>query len=141
MVTFVSETVTLGDVIRRFRLHAGMSQIALAEVSGVERTYISMIENNARQPSYEIVKSLAGAMGEKPSAIYRAAEMAMPDRSDEDVAVRVNDPKKAPRIRRIARFSESTLTLLETIGAAVERDAKKARRLKGRASELDQPSS
>ena len=48
MVTLLAETVTLGDAIRRFRIRAGLSQRSLSEVSGVERSYISVLENSRR---------------------------------------------------------------------------------------------
>lgn len=118
MVTFLSETVTLGDVIRRFRLQAGMSQEALAEVSGVERSYISMIENDHRNPSYDIVKALAASLGLLPSTVYRAAEMEMPRPEEDDDAsvIRIDDPKLAAAIRRIARWGFDRVARLERVG-------------------------
>jgi transcriptional regulator with XRE-family HTH domain len=119
MVALLAETVTLGDAIRRFRVHAGMSQRTLAEISGVERSYISMLENNHRKnASYDIVSALAEAMGIPPSAIYREAEMPMPGPPHEnDMAVRVDSPGKAAIFRRMARrWGEERLRQLEQMG-------------------------
>jgi len=118
VVALLAETVTLGDAIRRFRVRAGMSQRTLAEISGIERSYISMLENNHRKnASYQIITALASAMGIPPSAIYREAEMEMPGPPHEnDHAIRIDDPRKAPIIRRISKWSEEKLRRLEQMG-------------------------
>jgi transcriptional regulator with XRE-family HTH domain len=43
--------VLLGQVIRNKRLQLGISQEALAERCGFDRTYISMLERGKRNPS------------------------------------------------------------------------------------------
>jgi transcriptional regulator with XRE-family HTH domain len=95
-----------------------MSQQALADVSRVERSYISMIENGHRDPSYDVVKALAGAIGVPPSTMYRAAEMDSPRPEDDqpETIVRVNDPALAAALRRIARWGAEKVTRLERVG-------------------------
>jgi transcriptional regulator with XRE-family HTH domain len=51
-----------GDVVRRRRQAAGLSQEALADAAGLHRTYISLLERGMRMPSIEVVRKLAGAL-------------------------------------------------------------------------------
>ena len=51
-----------GDLVRRRRQAAGLSQEALADAAGLHRTYISLLERGMRMPSIEVVQKLAGAL-------------------------------------------------------------------------------
>jgi transcriptional regulator with XRE-family HTH domain len=51
-----------GNVVRRRREAAGLSQEALAEEAGLQRTYISLLERGRRMPSIEVVRKLAAAL-------------------------------------------------------------------------------
>jgi transcriptional regulator with XRE-family HTH domain len=49
-----------GDLLRHFRIRAGMSQSSLAEQANVDKSYISRIENGERKyPSRSVVLQLA----------------------------------------------------------------------------------
>jgi transcriptional regulator with XRE-family HTH domain len=47
--------------VRRRREAARLSQEALADLAGLHRTYISILERGLRVPSIEIVRKLAAA--------------------------------------------------------------------------------
>lgn len=64
----------LGEVIRRRRLAAGLSQERLAELSGSHFTYISEIESNRRNPSVNVLRRLAAALQIPLSALIGEAE-------------------------------------------------------------------
>lgn len=49
------------ELVKTYRLRSGMSQVALADASGVPQTTISTIEHGAN-PSWEIMKKLALAL-------------------------------------------------------------------------------
>jgi transcriptional regulator with XRE-family HTH domain len=51
-----------GNVIRRRREAAGLSQEALADEAGLHRTYISLLERGLRTPTIEVVRQLAEAL-------------------------------------------------------------------------------
>ena len=72
----MSETkLTFGDLLRRLRSGASLSQEALAERSGLSRRGISDLERGARQaPRLETVRMLADALGVESDA--RAALLA-----------------------------------------------------------------
>lgn len=64
----------LGEVIslRRKRLH--MSQEELAEDSGVDRAFISTVENGKRNPSFGTVASIAGGLKMRYSRLVTKCE-------------------------------------------------------------------
>jgi transcriptional regulator with XRE-family HTH domain len=56
-----------GDYIKNIRKSKGLTQVELAEESGVKRTYISKIESNkVSPPSEEVLIVLAKALNEDP---------------------------------------------------------------------------
>ncbi len=54
-----------GVVIKKVRLERGFTQEMLASHSGLERTFISMLERGVKQPSLKTISSLARAVGLK----------------------------------------------------------------------------
>jgi transcriptional regulator with XRE-family HTH domain len=62
-VPVVTLAQKFGSVVRRRREAAGLSQEALADRSGLHRTYISLLERGQRTPSIEVVRHLATALG------------------------------------------------------------------------------
>jgi ribosome-binding protein aMBF1 (putative translation factor) len=57
----------LGQAIRKLRLAKGLSQEALAEMADFDRTYISLLERGARNPSFSNLCRVAAALGITPS--------------------------------------------------------------------------
>jgi transcriptional regulator with XRE-family HTH domain len=64
----------VGRVIRRYRENAGLSQEALAEGSGLHRTYISLVERGHRNISVDALSQIAEALGVYPSKLMGEAE-------------------------------------------------------------------
>ena len=52
-----------GDVLRRLRNEAGLSQEELAHRCDLHRTYISMLERGLKSPSLGVVVRLAEELG------------------------------------------------------------------------------
>ena len=59
----------IGDVIRRYRKAAGMSQADLAKLSGVDQTHISKIEQGERMPSVELLSQLTRCLRIPPAEL------------------------------------------------------------------------
>jgi transcriptional regulator with XRE-family HTH domain len=69
---------TFGDLIRRHRRAAGLSQKELAEQAGIDPTYLSKIENSVLvPPSVRVVARLAIALDTNPIELL-AARRPMP---------------------------------------------------------------
>lgn len=72
--TPISPQEAFGQVLRRYRLAAGLSQEQLGLESGVQRNFISLIETGQNQPTIGTVFRLAGALRIKPSKLVSDAE-------------------------------------------------------------------
>jgi transcriptional regulator with XRE-family HTH domain len=63
-----------GKAIRIVRQEKGWSQEKLAEVAGLDRTYISGLERGARNPALSTVERVAAALDVQLSTLLRQAE-------------------------------------------------------------------
>ncbi|MDD2832555.1 MAG: PAS domain-containing protein [Methylotenera sp.] len=66
-----------GLVIKKLRQDLGLTQEMLASLSGLERTFISMLERGVKQPSLKTVSSLAHAMQLKSHELLHLMEAQM----------------------------------------------------------------
>lgn len=51
--------ISFGSSLRRIRLARGMTQDALAEAAGLDRTYISGLERGRRNPTLKVIAVIA----------------------------------------------------------------------------------
>lgn len=63
----------LGDVIRQRRLKLGLSQEALADASGIDRSHMGKIERGTRNVTFLNLLKIAQAVGSAPSDLLKAA--------------------------------------------------------------------
>jgi transcriptional regulator with XRE-family HTH domain len=63
-----------GQVLRKHRLAAGLSQEQLGLESGVQRNFISLIETGQNQPTITTIFKLAAALNVRPSKLVSEAE-------------------------------------------------------------------
>ncbi len=66
--------VALGAAVRDLRARRGISQEALAEISGMHRTYLGGIERGNRNPSYTNIRRIADALEVRTSQLLLRAE-------------------------------------------------------------------
>jgi transcriptional regulator with XRE-family HTH domain len=66
--------VAYGLAIREVRSEHGISQERLAQLAGLDRTYVSGIERGQRNPSLTNLLKLADALGVKLSELAQRAE-------------------------------------------------------------------
>ena len=64
------ELKKLGDKLRLFRLNKNISQEKLAEITNLDRTYISSLERGKRNPSFFILKKLAECLDVNPNDFF-----------------------------------------------------------------------
>lgn len=65
-----------GEVLRRRREAAGLSQEALAAEAGLHRNYVGLLERGKRIPSILVVEKLAAALGTTMASLMRSVEQA-----------------------------------------------------------------
>lgn len=65
---------TLGSVLRDFRKRQGMTQVQLAEQTGLERTYISMLERSVYMPTVKTFCAYCEGLGVLPSTVMSRIE-------------------------------------------------------------------
>jgi transcriptional regulator with XRE-family HTH domain len=63
----------LGKAIKRHRLEKGLSQERLAELAGLDRTYISVLERGVKSPTVDTLERLREALGTLPEALLAEA--------------------------------------------------------------------
>jgi transcriptional regulator with XRE-family HTH domain len=63
-----------GRVVRGLRERAQLSQERLAAMSGLHRTYISILERGARSPTLDTIVALARALRRTPHSLVQQAE-------------------------------------------------------------------
>ena len=68
-----------GEVLRKHRKEAGMTQEQLGFEAGVERNYVSLLELGQRQPTIGTLFGLARALKVQPSVLVKELEEMVPD--------------------------------------------------------------
>lgn len=64
----------LGDELKRAREAAGLTQEQLAEMAGVHRTYVSLLERDKKSPTVAVLARICEAVGIAPSTLLRRVE-------------------------------------------------------------------
>jgi transcriptional regulator with XRE-family HTH domain len=62
------------EVLKRIRAGKNLSQEKLGELSGLDRTYISLLERGLRQPTLQTLFKISNAMSILPSEIIKSLE-------------------------------------------------------------------
>lgn len=70
----ISPHAAFGQVLRKHRLAAGMSQEQLGLTANVQRNFISLIETGQNQPTITTIFKLAGALGVRASKLVAESE-------------------------------------------------------------------
>ena len=65
---------SFGTILRQLRVEKGLSQEALALESGLDRTFVSMLERGLRQPTLSSLFALAEALQIPASRIVKLTE-------------------------------------------------------------------
>jgi transcriptional regulator with XRE-family HTH domain len=72
-----------GSAIRRERESKGISQERLAQLAGLDRTYVQRLEHGKYSPTLETVSQLAGALQRFPSELVALVDGSDLDEGDE----------------------------------------------------------
>lgn len=71
-----------GELVRDLRLSKSISQEKLSEISGLDRTYISLIERGERTPTLTTINKISKALGLKSSQLLSQFEDRLEKSSD-----------------------------------------------------------
>jgi transcriptional regulator with XRE-family HTH domain len=74
MPTPLPDQAALGRAVQAIRTERGMSQVRLAEASGVAQTWISQIEHGRRNLSWSNVLRITAGLGVRLSELVERAE-------------------------------------------------------------------
>src|SRR5437879_5137229 len=66
MIQFTFDAMDYGKALRLARALAGLQQQELAQVAGIDASYISLIEQGKRTPSLKLINKLSHAIGIPP---------------------------------------------------------------------------
>jgi transcriptional regulator with XRE-family HTH domain len=64
----------LGSVLRAARETAGLTQEALADAAGIDRTYVSLLERDKKSPTVSVLVRICDALGVPASAVLAEME-------------------------------------------------------------------
>jgi transcriptional regulator with XRE-family HTH domain len=91
----------LGEFIRRNREISEYSMRQFAELAGISNPYLSQIERGLREPSEQVVQSIADALKVSAETLYEQAGVTPNgDEGSETLAAIKEDPRLTPRQRR-----------------------------------------
>ena len=63
-----------GEILREIRKEAKISQEELAELSNLDRSYISLLERGIRQPTIHTIFSISQSLSIQPSVLIKRVE-------------------------------------------------------------------
>jgi transcriptional regulator with XRE-family HTH domain len=69
--------IVFGRVLRQFRKDINFSQEKLSQESGLDRTYISLLERGLRQPTLTSLLKLAAALGVPTAVLVAEVEVSI----------------------------------------------------------------
>lgn len=69
-----------GRLLKELREARGLSQSALALESGLDQTFVSLLERGHRQPSLSTLFALCEALDIEPDVVVRRLRLALPAR-------------------------------------------------------------
>ncbi len=99
----------LGRVIQKTRIEKGVSQDNLSEEVGITRTFLSLIENGRRFPSYDTLTNITSILGKDLNSLLIEANL---DSYDEDfqlvhLLTKLIESKDKKKLERLVDFVKS----------------------------------
>jgi len=76
---------TFGKIVKNIRCQKGLSQDELSEKTGLDRTFISQIENGQRNPSLSTILKISEGLNIKPSALISKFEISYLKSREENI--------------------------------------------------------
>lgn len=77
--------MTFGENLRKLRKGKGYTQVEFARIVGLSQAAITAYERDVREPSFDVCKQIAGALGVPVSSVYPLGT------ADDDIVQKVSD--------------------------------------------------
>jgi transcriptional regulator with XRE-family HTH domain len=99
----------LGRVIQRTRVEKGISQDCLSKHIGVTRTFLSLVENGRKFPSYDTLGKIASVLHEDVSSILIKANMNIYDEDFQLISLlsELIESQNDEKIKKLIEFAKS----------------------------------
>ena len=99
----------LGQVLQRARDEKGVSQEQLSKATGITRTFLSLVENGKRFPSYDTLVRISSFLGRDLNGLLIEARL---DEYDKDfrlasLLMELIESKDEEKLARLADFAKS----------------------------------
>ena len=99
----------LGQVIQRARVEKGVSQEQLSRETGMTRTFLSLVENGRRFPSYDTLIRISSFLGRDLNGLLIEARL---DEYDKDfrlasLLMELIESRDKEKLARLADFAKS----------------------------------
>ena len=99
----------LGQVIQKARIEKGVSQEQLSNETGITRTFLSLVENGRRFPSYDTLRRISSFLGKDLNGLLIRAKL---DDYDKDfrltsLLMKLVESKDEEKLARLADFAKS----------------------------------
>lgn len=104
-------TETFIEIVKFIREKRGLTLEQLAELAGVHRTTIGLLERKERSPTLQVATQLAAALDVQLSKLIQEAELIARGKSDIGGLVSTHEARKSDR-----RFLRNEAKLIQTIG-------------------------
>lgn len=111
----------LGEMMRSERRRLGLSLRELAGRAGISATYLGEVERGLKEPSFEVLESLAGALEKSPAEILRGlADRIDPPQTPRPLGFRLGAaaaPVRTPSVQAItSRLCQEDMYTLARFG-------------------------
>ena len=71
----------LGEELKRARDEAGLSQEEVAHRAGIDRSYLSQLENDRKSPTLDLLFRVCAALGVKTATLVGRVERGRPKKT------------------------------------------------------------
>ena len=97
----------IGEVLRLIRVIEGIKANDMAKKLGISPSYLSLIENEKKRPSVELIEKFAGVIGVRPSQVmFFYEELNNPETTNSNILPKMTRPLFMKWLKGMANHNE-----------------------------------